>query len=224
MPTAVGVAGLNGRVYVRRVQGGDVVGFTFLPAAEEIGRLQSAVDMAELLRRDDLPEGDPGWWTLVVSVCNSGLMSAETGAVDAEQWAGLLVRALDEATRNGSLSREETLHRRMIACAAALQYFGVRKGDQVRDPEMVFTWLLGELGNSPDRLLAELRDVASTASWGSEGSGSLHRAIRRLASVRMALEALCDVRSHMAEGPKRSEAAEWCALVPLIPGGRTRDR
>ncbi|SOE75024.1 hypothetical protein SAMN05446589_5585 [Streptomyces sp. OV198] len=200
------------------------MGFTSLPAAEGIGRIQSAVDMAELLRRDDLPEGDPGWWTLVVSVCNSGLMSAEMGAVDAEQWAGLLVCALDEATRNSSLSREETLHRRMIACAAALQYFGVRKGDQVQDPEMVFTWLLGELGNSPDRLLAELRDIASTSSRGSEGSGSLHRAIRRLASVRMALEALCDVRSHMADGPKRSEAAKWCALVPLIPGGRTRDR
>ncbi|MFF3662018.1 hypothetical protein [Streptomyces olivochromogenes] len=86
--------------------------------------------MAELLQRGDLPVRDPAWWNVIVSVCTSGLLRAEMGAVEAEQWAGLLVRALDEATRNGSLSREETLHRRMIACAAALQYFGVRKGDQ----------------------------------------------------------------------------------------------
>src|SRR5205823_3812799 len=49
-------------------------------------RIESAAEMLALLRRDDLPT-DPGWWLVATSVCNSGLIGAESGNFDADLWA-----------------------------------------------------------------------------------------------------------------------------------------
>lgn len=176
--------------------------------------------MAELLKRHDLPAGDAEWWMVVVSVCNSGLLSAEAGAADAEQWAGLLVQALDEAAKLGALTQEETLHRRMIACAAALQYFGIRRGDPVRDPEAGFVWLRDRLGGSSDEFVEELVGIQSAYARGTLTGPPLRRGMKRLSSVRMALEALARVLPYMADGPQKQDAEAWCALLDQIPGGR----
>jgi hypothetical protein len=174
-----------------------------------------AGEMADLLLRGDLPSDRPTWWDVVISVCNSGLLSAEVGAVDAEQWAELLVRALDRARELGSLGKEEVLHRRMIACAAAVRYFGARAGDPARDPELIFAWLLGELGSSPEVLLRDYQRMAQPSKE-VQADRDLYRDIRWLASIRMALESLCDVVVYMPDGPRRAEAVKWCEVARLI--------
>src|SRR6266566_3928653 len=108
--------------------------------------------MRNLLRRADLP-ASPSWWMAVISVCNSGMIGAESGAIDAEGWANLLVETLDAAAHRGILGKEEIVQRRIIACAAALRYFGVKEGDAIRDPDLAFLRLVEQLGGSLDELL-----------------------------------------------------------------------
>ena len=88
-----------------------------VPPAHNLTTLDAS-QMRELLRQRTLPS-DATWWTVVISVCNSGMIGAEAGLADAEEWAEVLVEALDTSVRTGGLPQEEVLHRRVIACAAA---------------------------------------------------------------------------------------------------------
>jgi hypothetical protein len=149
------------------------------------------------------------------------MLGAGSGSDDAEEWADLLIRALDKARALGALGQEETIHRRIVASVAAMQYFGVKGGDGARDPELVFSWLTEELGGSREALLDKCRMIASPAPETIIGK-EYYSKIKWLQSVRTALQSLCEMAEYMEDGPARNEAKLWCEITPLIPSARSQ--
>ncbi|MEU1745857.1 hypothetical protein [Micromonospora arida] len=114
----------------------------------------------------------------------------------------MLVESLDTAAVR-ALGVGETIHRRMIACVAAIHYFGERAGDPVRDPELVFRHLAAALDGSPeiyferyrstlagrladyDRFRAgaggDMRRVAAARSWMDGSRAALVQMCREVA-------------------------------------------
>ncbi|MFK0018055.1 hypothetical protein [Streptomyces sp. NPDC090798] len=54
----------------------------------------------------------------------------------------------------------------------------------------------------------------------SSAAKVLVETVKDILGVNAAMD--CDLFGGLKEGPKRSEAAKWCALVPLVPGGRMK--
>lgn len=187
------------------------------PSAAEVCRISNAATMQEVLLRDH-SHANAAWWMAVISTCNSGMIGAESGEIDAENWACLLVEALDAAAGSGALGEEEVIHRRIIACAAALRYFGVKSGDSVRDPDLVFSHLVGQLGGSIDGLLSKCRDIVQRSQNRDRHDPGLFRELKWLSSARIALESLRDVVGFMDDGSSRSEAVRWCKAASAISG------
>jgi hypothetical protein len=190
-----------------------------VPSFSEVSRIGSAAAMRDLIRRTDLP-GDAQWWAAVIAVGQAGLASAESGEFDAQEWASVLVESLDAAARRPAIGLSGTLHRRVMACAAAMHYFGERAGDPVRDPELVFRHFAESLG-SPEAYLGRYREILTDALREAEraraGDGdwrSAFAATNWLDSTRAALLGMCeDVRPRL---PAEHAATEWCALLPRI--------
>lgn len=217
-----------------------------VPTFDDVNRILSAATMRDLIRRDDLPD-DPCWWLAVISVGQAGLVGAESGRPDAEEWASVLVESLDTAASR-ALGTGETIHRRMIACVAAMNYFGERTGDSVRDPELVFRHLTAALGGSPDVYLERYRRTLARALadhkrvWA--GDGGDRRAVTAARSwmdgTRAALVQMCrDVATRLVEAPRenepgrtettpgailRDEVSRWCAVLPQIEAVRSAAR
>src|SRR4051812_12943333 len=80
-------------------------------------RIESAAEMLALLRRDDLPT-DRVWWLVATSVCNTGLILAESGNFDSDLWADALGEVLDRSVELGAADPAEALSRRVVAAAA----------------------------------------------------------------------------------------------------------
>jgi hypothetical protein len=194
-----------------------------VPTFAEVNRIGSPATMRELLRRDDLP-GDQQWWSAVISVSQSGLLGAESGRPDAEEWASVLVEALDAAAQRPVLGLAGTAHRRMMACIAAMQYFGERAGDPARDPELVFRHLAASLDGTADAYLERYRETLNLAlaehgrvRAGDGDMRAMTSARSWLDSTRAALAQMCEgLVPRLAEGPVRAEAATWCAALPQI--------
>lgn len=217
-----------------------------MPTFNEVNRIESAAKMRDLIRRGDLPD-DPHWWSAVISVGQSALVGAESGRVDAEEWASVLVESLDVAAWR-ALGVGETVYRRMIACIAAMHYFGECTGDPVRDPELVFRHFTATLGGSPEVYLRRYRATLASALRENKrvraGEGGDLRAVSAARSwldgTRAALTQMCrELVSRLADEPRaggpertgdepgvslREEAALWCALLPQIEGVRSAAR
>lgn len=217
-----------------------------VPTFGEVHRIESAAEMRDLIRRGDLPD-DPHWWSAVISVGQSALVGAESGRVDADEWASVLVESLDVAALR-TLGVGETVFRRMIACIAAMHYFGECTGDPVRDPELVFRHFTASLGGSPEVYFQRYRDTFASALRENKrvraGEGGDLRAVSAARSwldgTRGALTQMCrELASRLAEEPRagglertgeepgvslRDEAALWCALLPQIEGVRSAER
>jgi hypothetical protein len=181
-----------------------------VPTFAEVNRIGSAATMRDLIRRDDLPE-DPRWWLAVISVGQAGLLGAESGQVDAEDWAAVLVASLDAAARRPAVGVAETVHRRMMACVAAMHYFGERAGDPVRDPELVFRHFAASLGGAPEAYLERYRETLAAALAEHRrllaGQGGSRRAVNTarawLDSTRAALTQMChELAPRLAETPQ----------------------
>jgi len=192
-----------------------------VPTFAEVNRIGSAATMRDLIRRDDLPE-DPRWWLAVISAGQAGLLGAESGEVDAAEWAPVLVESLDAACRRPAVGVAGTVHRRMMACLAAMHYFGERAGDPARDPERVFRHFAGSLGGSPEAYLERYRETLTAALAGHRriraGEGGDPRAVSAarawLDSTRAALTQMCqELAPRLGRTPPGEEAARWCAAL-----------
>jgi hypothetical protein len=194
-----------------------------VPSFAEVNRIGSAAVLRDLIRHDDLPD-DQRWWSAVLSVGQSGLLGAESGRPDAEDWASVLVEALDIAARRPAFGLAGTVHRRMMACSAAMRYFGERPGDPARDPELVLRHLTTAIGGTAETYPDRYRDVLARtqaehdrarAQGGDMPATASGRAW--LDSTRSALSQMrAEVAPRLAEGPGRDEAAAWCAALPRI--------
>ncbi|MEU8797136.1 hypothetical protein [Spirillospora sp. NPDC048819] len=191
-----------------------------VPSEQHVAAFQAAHEMADVLHRSDLPRDNAQWWRVVISACNSGMLGAEFGTIDADRWAQLLIYSLDKARELRVLGDEEVIHRRMIACAAALRYFGIRKGDEGRDPKLIVGRFLAEHQDiSPQefvdqcvKILSIPHDVPIDATF--------QERIRHVTSARMTLQALCDVVEYLESGPLKEAAVRWCDIEPLLPNHR----
>ncbi|GAA4235735.1 hypothetical protein GCM10022254_43640 [Actinomadura meridiana] len=191
-----------------------------LPREACVATIQEAHEMAALLGRSDLSTSSAAWWYVVISVCNTGLLGAELGAADADEWGKVLVCALDKARDLGVLGEEETVHRRMIACAASLRYFGVCEGEENRDPNLIVGHFLAtQQGDSPQDVLRKCVDILRVPRE-IRVDASFREGIKYVTSVRMALQALGDVVEYLHPGPLREAAVRWCDIAILIPRSR----
>jgi hypothetical protein len=186
-----------------------------LPGTDELARLDSPARVDAVLDRTDLGSASPEWWTVLLSVCNTGLLSTESGAVDGREWGAALVRALDRARETGALGVEQTLPRKLTAQAAMLHYFGPSADDPVRDPVRMFTGFLADVGVSRDELLDEHATLrAELAS--RPGDRELLPAALRLSRLRDALRSLGTIAGHIADPSVRREAERWSALADRL--------
>jgi hypothetical protein len=191
-----------------------------VPSEQYVAAIHSVHEMDDVLHRNDLPRDNAQWWHVVISACNSGMLGAEFGAIDADRWGQLLIYSLDKARGLGVLGDEEVVHRRMIACAAALKYFGVREGDEGRDPELIVGRYLAEHQDiSPQEFVDQCAEILRVPH-GVHIDASFKKRIRRVASARMTLQALCDVVKYLESGPLKEAAVRWCDIEPLLPNQR----
>ncbi|MEO3830283.1 hypothetical protein [Actinomadura sp. B10D3] len=184
-----------------------------------VAAISAVDDMAVLLQRSDLPESRPSWWTTVISVCTSGMSGVDVGEEDAERWAELLVRALDKAECQGGLGVEDTLHRRMMACAVAIQNFGVQKGNEVRDPHLVASRFIEEFGRSPEIVVNRLREAISVPR-GVQIDESYYVRIKWISTFRQTIEALARVAEFLEDETQRQIIDDWCNALDSIPDRR----
>jgi hypothetical protein len=198
-----------------------------VPSFAEVNRIGSPAVLRELIRRDDLPD-DQRWWSAVISVGQTGLLGAESGRPDAEEWASVLVEALDVAAQRPAFGLVGTVHRRMMACIAAMRYFGERAGDPARDPELVHRHITTANGGTPEAYLDRYREVLARtlvefdrARAGGGDMREVSRARSWLDSTLMALGQMCDeLAPRVTDGPLRDEAVAWCAVLPQIDAVR----
>jgi len=194
-----------------------------VPSFAEVNRIGSPATLRDLIRRVDLPD-DQQWWSAVISVGQSGLTGAESGRPDAEQWATVLVEALDAAAQRPAFGLVSTVHRRMMACTAAMQYFGERAGDPARDPELVLRHLTTSLGGTTEAYLDRYRETLTRTLAehdrvrAGDGDNRVVSSGRTwLDNTRTALVRMCeDLVPRLPEGSAREEAATWCAALPGI--------
>ena len=194
-----------------------------VPSFAEVGRIGSAAVLRDLIGRDDLPD-DQQWWSAVISVGQAGLLGAEVGRPDAEEWASVLVAALDAAARRPAFGLVGSLHRRMMACNAAMHYFGERAGDPARDPELVFRHLVTSIGGTAEAYPERYREILARAlaehdrvRAGSGDRRAVSSARAWLDNTRIALGLLCeDLAPRLSEGPVRVEAAAWCTALRQV--------
>ncbi|NBH08284.1 hypothetical protein [Amycolatopsis sp. SID8362] len=185
-----------------------------LPSAWSLGSFESVDEVASLLERKDVLGAGKAWWLTLVSLCTTGLAAAEVGAVDAREWSEALVRALDIAENSGVLDVVDVLHRRMMAHVAAMRYFGTRKGDPVRDPELVLAWFASHFDGSVDVLEEELRRAA--ASRGCPPREGLEWSMKFLSSVKTALKSVGELVDLLETESQKSLAKKWCKVVVPI--------
>lgn len=199
-----------------------------VPSFAEVNRIGSAAAMRELVRRADLPD-DSRWWSAVISVGQAGLAGAEVGEFDAQEWASVLVESLDAAARRPAVGLTGTVYRRVIACVAAMHYFGERAGDPVRDPELVFRHLAESLGGSPEAYLDRYGETLTRTLAEYErvraGGGDARTAVAGrswLDYTRAAIVAMCeDLAPRLPAG---HPVAGWCAVLPRIAALREAAR
>jgi hypothetical protein len=194
-----------------------------VPSFAEVNRIASPAAMRNLIRRDDLP-GDQQWWSAVISVGQSGLLGAESGQPDAEEWASVVVEALDAAAQRPEFGIVGAVHRRVMVCNAAMHYFGERAGVPARDPELVFQHLTTALGGTAEAYLERYQEVLARAlaefDRARSGGGDMRTvssARAWLDNTRTALIQMCaEVTPRLPEGSIRDEAVAWCAALPRI--------
>ncbi|MFI9381440.1 hypothetical protein [Kutzneria sp. NPDC052558] len=172
--------------------------------------------MSSLLDRSDISDLPADGWMVMVATCNAGMIGAESGEFDADEWADLLVRVLDKAEAVCGLTQGDVLWRRMMACAAALNYFGVREGSPARDPEKAFLWLLSELEGSREGFMRKCEDLLLVRLDPSSVE-EIYYAAKWRSSVVSALKSLCDIARYMGDSALKSDALEWCAMATKIP-------
>ncbi|MFB9834435.1 hypothetical protein [Actinoallomurus acaciae] len=183
-----------------------------LPEAGEVARLRSPAQVEALLARTDVASAPVEWWEVLLSVCNTGLVSTESGAADGREWGAAFVRALDRARETGALKPEQTLPRKLTAQAAILHYFGASAEDPVRDPERMFAGFLDDIGVSRDALLRE-RDELRAKLAARPGDPALLPEAVRMSRLKDALGSLGTIAGHIADPSLRREAEEWSALA-----------
>lgn len=186
-----------------------------LPGVDEVARMRSPAQVEALLTHTDVASAPAEWWEVLLSVCNTGLVSTESGAVDGKEWGAALVGALDRARETGALRPEQTLPRKLTAQAAMLHYFGPSAEDPVRDPERMFAGFLDDIGMSREALLRE-REELRTELAARPGDPALLPAAIRMSRLKDALGSLGTIAGHIADPSLRREAEEWSALAARL--------
>ena len=134
------------------------------------------------------------------------------------------METLDVAAQRPVLGISGTVLRRMMACNAAMHYFGERSGGPVRHPALVLRHLVTTLGGTTEAYLERYRATLARAlaefdrARSGDGDMRMVSAARSwMDNSRMALSLMCrEVAPRLPEGPTRDEAAAWCAVVPRI--------
>jgi len=179
-------------------------------------RVESAAEMLALLRRDDLPTNREWWW-VATSVCNSGLIGAESGNFDSDLWADALGEALDRSVELGAADPAEALSRRVLAAAAAMHYFGPEPGRPMRDPELIFERVRVALGGSPEAFRAEFARVRAETQ--PPPTAAKIAGARWMLQARSILDHLTDVATYLPDGPVRAAVKSWTDLRPALQAG-----
>jgi hypothetical protein len=195
-------------------------GFDRISEKDAIG-IHSAAQMERFLSRRDIVDLPAEGWMTLVATCNAGMVGAESGEFDASAWADLLVCALDKAYVLGRLTQGDVLQRRMVACAASLNYFGALEGSPARDPKKAFMWLVAELGGSRQEFLRRCEDLTDVRP-SSSSLEDVYHAVKWRSSVVGALKSLCKIEQYVDSLPLKSEVLEWCELADVIPKVGTR--
>jgi hypothetical protein len=185
------------------------------PEAGEVARMRSPAEVEALLAHADVASAPAEWWEVLLSVCNTGLVSTESGAVDGREWGAVLVRALDRARETGALKLEQALPRKLTAQAAMLHYFGSSAEDPVRDPERMFAGFLDDIGVSRDVLVRE-RDELRAKLEARPGDPALLPEAVRMSRLKDALASLGTIAGYIANPSLRREAEEWSALAARL--------
>ncbi|MCO5967032.1 hypothetical protein [Actinoallomurus soli] len=186
-----------------------------LPSTADLTGMSPA-QMERVLARSDLADAPAEWWTVLLSVCNTGLLGTESGSPDGRTWGAILLTALDVARRAGALEPEQALQRRLMVQAAMLHYFGPSKQDPVLDPELMVTGFLDDIGRSRDEVREESRELEHELRVRRGDPALLPRAFR-MRRVKDALGSLRLIAGHLTDEGLRREAEEWWSLADRIP-------
>jgi hypothetical protein len=186
-----------------------------LPGTAALAAMESPAEVEAVLARPDLADAPVEWWTVLISVCNTGLVSTESGADNGKEWGAALVAALDKGRETGVLGLEQTLHRKLMAEAALLHYFGPSAGDPILDPERMFTGFLDDIGMSREELLGAHRELQRELTT-RRGDAALMPRLIWLSRIRDALGSLKTIAGHMTDPALRREAEEWAALADRL--------
>jgi hypothetical protein len=181
-----------------------------VPSSKDIGAMELPSQMDELLARDDLRLLSHEAWFAAVSLCTSGMLLVEYGEPDGEKWARLLIRVIDEANSRGTLSKKEIISRRMRACVAAINYFGVRADDPLCDPRLIFSWLTSELG-SQEELISRFTKLSSMR-LDSASVAEFSRLSGWQTGVISALQKLGEIEKYVTDPELKAELHAWYEL------------
>jgi hypothetical protein len=183
-----------------------------LPSTAELAAMTSPEQVEAVLARPDLADASVQWWAVLISVCNTGLVSTESGADNGKDWGAALIGTLDKGRETGVLGLEQTLHRKLMAEAALLHYFGPSAGDPVLDPERMYTGFLDDIGMSREELLGAHQELQRELTT-RRGDAALMPALIRLSRIKDALGSLKTIAGHLTNPALRHEAEEWAALA-----------
>ncbi|SHN35646.1 hypothetical protein [Actinacidiphila paucisporea] len=174
-------------------------------------------EIRRLVRSSDVG-ADRDRWLALIAECNA-FLSVISSAEDAhaEEWAQAFLEVLVAAQERRALHfPTQILKRRILLHDASISLFGVRPGDPLTDPDLIWHWFTESLGFGP----AEYRHLLAAASSPERPPDDPAR-LRDLwvaAAIREAVLDLRRIAPAITDEALRDTSEEWRrAVVAAAP-------